>query len=61
MSGRSDYKKIDNLSAWDLDAGCRGVVDQSTRGRRRLKKVLKRQARKRVREFYAKSSKQFER
>lgn len=48
MGKRSDYKKIDGLSCWDLDKGCRRIVDQSRPGRRRLRDVLKRQARKRV-------------
>lgn len=48
MGTRSDYKKMDDLAAWDLDAGCRRIVDQSTPGRRRLKKVLRRMARKRI-------------
>ena len=48
MGRRSDYKKLDSLSAWDLDKGCRRIVDQSTPARRRLKKRLKRQGRKRL-------------
>lgn len=48
MGTRSDYKKMDDMAAWDLDAGCRRIVDQSTPGRRRLKKVLRRMARKRI-------------
>ena len=48
MGKRSDYKKIDDLAAWDLDKGCRRIVDQSTPGRRRLRDRLKRQARKRI-------------
>ena len=48
MGKRSDYKKIDGLAAWDLDKGCRRIVDQSTPGRRRLRDRLKRQARKRI-------------
>ena len=48
MGKRSDYKKNDDLSAWDLDAGCRRIVDQTTPGRRRLRDRLKRMARKRL-------------
>ena len=48
MGRRSDYKKDDNISAWDLDAGCRRIVDQSTPARRRLRKKLRRMARKRI-------------
>ncbi len=45
---RSLYKRYDDLAAWDLDKGCRHIVDQSRPGRRRLKKVLRRQAHKRL-------------
>ena len=48
MGKRSDYKKADDLSAWDLDKGCRRIVDTSTDGRRKLRDVLRRQARKRI-------------
>lgn len=48
MGKRSDYKKYDSLSEWDLDAGCRKVVDQSTPARRRLRDRLRRQARARL-------------
>jgi len=48
MGARSDYKKIDELAAWDLDKGCRRIVGQSTPSNRRLKKILRRQARKRM-------------
>lgn len=48
MGKRSDWKKLDELSAWDLDPGCRRIINQTTPGRRRLKRVLRRQARKRL-------------
>ena len=48
MGKRSDYKKVYELAAWDLDKGCRRIVDQSTTGNRRLRDVLKKQARKRI-------------
>ena len=48
MGRRSDYKKLDELAAWDLDKGCRQIVNQHTRGRRKLRDRLRRQARKRV-------------
>lgn len=48
MGKRSDWKKLDELSANDLDKGCRGIVDQSKRSRRNLKAILRRQARKRL-------------
>ena len=48
MGKRTDYKKHDDLSCWDLDKGCRRIVDTSTPGRRRPRDVLKRQARKRI-------------
>lgn len=48
MGSRSDYKKDDNIAAWDMDAGCRKIVNQSTPSRRRLRDILRRQARKRI-------------
>lgn len=45
---RAQYKKYDEIAAWDLDKGCRHCIDQSTPARRRLKKRLRRQARKRL-------------
>lgn len=48
MGKRSDYKKYDSLSAWDLDAGCRRIVNQSTPANRRLRDRLRKQARKRI-------------
>lgn len=43
---RASYKKYSNMAAWDMDKGCRRIVDQSTPARRRLKKILHRQERK---------------
>ena len=43
---KSEHKRHDDITAWDLDAGCRGIVDQSTPAKRRLKKKLRRKARK---------------
>lgn len=45
---RAQYKKYDELAAWDLDKGCRKWIDQSTPARRALKKKLRKQARKRL-------------
>lgn len=45
---RARYKRMDELSAWDLNKGCRRIIDQSTPARRRLKKCLRRQARKKI-------------
>lgn len=42
------YKKVSELSAWDLDATCRRYVNQSSDANRRLKKKLSRQDRKRL-------------
>ena len=46
MGKHSDHKKGDNLAAWDMDKGCRGIIDQSTPARRRLRDRLRRIARK---------------
>ena len=45
---RADYKKYDELSAWDLNKGCRRWINQASPANRRLKKKLRRQARKRL-------------
>lgn len=48
MGRRSDYKKLDDLAAWDMDKGCRRIVDQSAPSRRKLRRKLIRAARKRL-------------
>ena len=48
MKQRAFYKRVDELVAWDLDAGCRHIVDQTAPSKRKLKKRLRRQARRRV-------------
>lgn len=45
---RARYKKFDELSAWDLNKGCRKFINQSTPTRRKLKKRLRKQARARM-------------
>ena len=45
---RGRYKKFDELSAWDLNKGCRKFINQSSPANRRLKKKLRRQARARL-------------
>ena len=44
-------KKVSELSAWDLNKGSRNYIDQSTPARRHLKKVIRRQDRKRLNRF----------
>lgn len=44
----NQYKKYDELSAWDLNAGCRKYINQDSPANRRLKKRLRRQARKKL-------------
>ena len=46
--------KISELSAWDLDSGSKKYVNQSTAARRRLKKVLRKQDRKRLDKYFTK-------
>lgn len=53
MGKHGDYKKMDELVAWDMDKGCRRIVNNATPGRRRLRDRLRRQARKRVSRNYA--------
>ena len=45
---RASYKKYDELAAWDLDKGCRNIVNQSSPAKRKLKKRLRKQARKKL-------------
>lgn len=47
---RASYKKYDELAAWDLDKGCRNIVNQSSPAKRKLKKRLRKQARKKLKE-----------
>lgn len=48
MAMRTEYKRHDELAAWDLNASCRRYINQSSPANRRLKKKLRRQARKRL-------------
>ena len=48
MARRAAYKRYDELAAWDLDASCRRWINQASAANRRLKKKLRRQARKRL-------------
>lgn len=45
---RSVYKRVSELSAWDLDRSCRPFVNQSSPANRRLKKKIRRADRKRL-------------
>lgn len=54
---RGFFKRVDELAAWDLDAGCRAIVNQQSPGNRRLKKVLRKQARARLNEIFTKEIK----
>lgn len=53
MGIRTDYKKVDDMAAWDLDKGCRHIVNQSSKSNRKLKKRLMRIARKRLKDACA--------
>ena len=44
----NQYKKGSELSAWDLNPGCRVIVNQDSKSNRRLKKKILRQERKRL-------------
>ena len=46
------YKKLSELSCWDLDRSCRHFVNQNSPANRRLKKILSRQDRKRLDRYY---------
>ncbi len=34
----NSYKKFSEMAAWDLDKGCRNIINQASHGNRRLKK-----------------------
>lgn len=55
---RAENKKVSELAAWDLDAGCRDIVDQTTPANRRLKKRIRRADRKRYNNFIIKVEKE---
>lgn len=46
----SDFKKLGEFAAWDMDKGCWKIVNQKSPGRRRLRVRLKRQERARIKE-----------
>lgn len=48
MAMRAGYKRHDELAAWDLNASCHRWIKQDSTANRRLKKKLRRQARKRL-------------
>lgn len=52
---RQIEKKISELSAWDLNKGCRKYINQSTPANRRLKKIIRRQDRKRINKYFYQS------
>lgn len=57
---RQIEKKLSGLSAWDLDAGCRNIIDQGTPARRHLKKKIRRQDRKRLDKYFTKCYNNYE-
>lgn len=49
---RSINKRVSELSCWDLDKGCRNIINQNTKARRKLKKKIRKSDRKRLDKFY---------
>ena len=49
---RCDYKKISELSAWDLDKGCHRFVNQSSKWARKMKKIIRKNDRKRIDKWF---------
>ena len=45
---RNFFKKVSELASWDLDASCRGIINQSSKRNRKLKKILRKNDRKRI-------------
>ena len=48
---RSISKRVSEISSWDLDKSCRKFIDQSTPKRHRLKKIIRKNDRKRLDNF----------
>jgi hypothetical protein len=48
MASRAGYKRHDELAAWEFNASCRNWINQDSPANRRLKKKLRRQARKKL-------------
>ena len=48
MAPRAGYKRHDELAGWDLDKRSRRWINQATPANRKLKKKLRKQARKRL-------------
>ena len=45
---RGIYKRYDELAAWDLDKHSRKYINQDSPANRKLKKTLRKQARKKL-------------
>ena len=44
-------KRVSEISSWDLDKGCRKFINQSSPKMRRLKKIIRKNDRKRLDNF----------
>lgn len=44
-------KRVSEISSWDLDKSCRKFIDQSSPKMRRLKKIIRKNDRKRLDNF----------
>lgn len=49
---RSIAKRVSEMSAWDLDKGCRNIINQQSPANRRLKKKIRRQDKKRLDRYF---------
>lgn len=58
---RAIDKKVSEISSWDLDKDCRNFIDQSTPKRRRLKKIIRKNDRKRLDNFMNKCYNDYDR
>ena len=47
-------KRISEISSWDLDPGCRNFINQSSPKNRRLKKIIRKQDKKRLDKWFEK-------
>lgn len=48
---RGISKRVSEISSWDLNKGCRKFINQSTPKMRRLKKIIRKNDRKRLDNF----------
>lgn len=51
---RNISKRVSEIASWDLDASCRKIINQGSSSNRRLKKIIRRQDKKRLDNWFKK-------